>query len=117
MLPDPLHPVQAICICNKEVLEVVYKNDKSNQLDNSKRSVLAAFTTCLAHLKLYKSLEMLKEQVLYYDMDSVIYRCKPDEPTIPLGDYLGDMTDELENQGYITEFVRRAEELWLHHLH
>ena len=67
--------------------------------------VVAAFTTCLARLKLYESLETLGEQVLYYDMDSVIYRCKPGEPTIPIGNYLGDMTDELEGKGYITEFV------------
>lgn len=55
--------------------------------------------------RLYKSLEKLGEQVLYYDMDSVIYKCKPGQTTIPLGDYLGDMTDELEGKGYITEFV------------
>ena len=67
MVSDPLHPVQAIHICNDDLLEVVYKWNKSNQLDNGKRNIfIAAFTTCLARLKLYESLEELGEQVLYY---------------------------------------------------
>ena len=35
----------------------------------------------------------------------MIYRRKPGQPDIPLGDFLGDMTDELEDGSYITEFV------------
>lgn len=106
MVSDSLNPVQSIRICNEERLEVVYCTHKSNQLDSGKRNVfVAAFTTCLSRLKLYESPEKLGEQVLYYDTDSVIYKCKPDQTTIPLGDYMGDMTDELERKGYITEFV------------
>ena len=43
--------------------------------------------------------------MLYYDTDSVIYRWKPGQPTIALGDYLRDMTDELKPGDYNTEFV------------
>ena len=43
--------------------------------------------------------------MLYYDTDSVIYRWKPGQPTIALGDYLGDMTDELKPGDYVTEFA------------
>ena len=42
--------------------------------------------------------------MLYYDTDSVIYRWRGGQPSIPLGDYLGDMTDELDGDT-ITEFV------------
>ena len=105
-MSDPLHPVQAIRTCNDDFLEVVYKSNKSNQLDNGKGNIfIAAFTTCLARLKLFESLEKLGEQVLYHDTDSVIYRWKPGQPTIALGDYLGDMTDELKRGNYTTEFV------------
>ena len=31
----------------------------------------------------------------YFDTDSVIYTVKPAQPDIPLGDYLGEMTDKL----------------------
>lgn len=50
-------------------------------------------------------LDPLRDQVLYYDTDSVIYSCKPGQTTIALGDYLGDMTSELNEDDYITEFV------------
>ena len=47
---------------------------------------------------------MLQEQVLYYDTDSVIYRWKAGQPSIPIGAFLGEMTDELEGD-VIIEFV------------
>ena len=42
--------------------------------------------------------------MLYYDTDSVIYRWKPGQPSISIGDYLGEMTDELQGD-VIEEFV------------
>lgn len=86
---------------------MVVRKPLDNQLDNGKRNIfIAAFTTCYARLKLYESLEKLKEQLLYFDTDSVIYSCKPGQPTIELGDYLGDMTNELDSdEDYIEEFV------------
>ena len=41
-------------------------------------------------------MEVLGDRVLYYDTDSVIYTWKPGQTEIPLGDYLGDMTNELD---------------------
>lgn len=43
--------------------------------------------------------------MLYYDTDSVVYRWKPDLAEIPLGDHLGDMTNELDEGDWIKEFV------------
>jgi len=43
--------------------------------------------------------------VLYFDTDSVIYSCKPGEADIPLGDFLGEMTNELDDDDFITEFT------------
>ena len=61
--------------------------------------------TTQARLKSYHYLNRLRDQVLYYDTDSVIFPCKPGQITITLGDYLGDMTNELNEDDYITEFV------------
>ena len=98
--------IEHICICTPELLEVVVCEDTENQLDNGKRNIfVAAFTTCHARLKLYQYLDLLQEQLLYFETDSVVYRCKPGQPTVPLGDYLGDMTDELEGGDHIVEFV------------
>lgn len=57
----------------------------------------AAFTTALARLELYKYIKLLDEWVLYYDTDSVIYIGKKGvTPEVSLGNYLGEMTDELK---------------------
>ena len=48
---------------------------------------------------------MLGERVLYYDTDSVIYRQLPSESPVQTGDFLGDMTNELEGEDYIVGFV------------
>ena len=66
---------------------------------------VACFTTCLACLKLYDALDMLKERVLYKDMDSVVFLSAQGMPNPPLGDYLGDFMDELPPDDYIVEFT------------
>ena len=106
LLYDNLDHVERIRICNDDLVEVVVREHQENQIDNGRRNIfIAAFTTCHARLKLYQYLDLLKEQVLYFDTDSVIYRCKPTQPKVPLGDYLGEMTDELEGDDHIIEFV------------
>jgi hypothetical protein len=70
--------------------------------------VIAAFTTALARLKLYSYLEKLQDQVLYFDTDSVIFVTRPGGADLETGEYLGQLTDELEEYGpgsYINEFA------------
>ena len=66
---------------------------------------IACFTTSYARLKLYDALDILKERVLYMDTDSVIYTQKPTESSIPTGNYLGELTNVLDDGDHITEFV------------
>ena len=90
---------------NDDMIEVQFRNAKEFAEQNNKVNVVvAAFTTAYARLKLYDLLDLLQERVLYYDTDSVIYVHKPDKPDPPLGNYLGDLTDELDGD-YITSFV------------
>jgi len=64
-------------------------------------------------VKLYEALDLLQQQVLYFDTDSVIYWWEPGLPDIPLGSYLGDFTNEIKpveidgivHEDYIVEFV------------
>ena len=92
-------------IVNDNSVEVHYKSvDEFAQQNNKVNVVIAAFTTAYARRKLYDLLDLLQERVLYYDTDSVIYVHKPGKPNPPLGNYLGDLTDEL-NGDYITSFV------------
>jgi len=71
--------------------------------------VIAAAVTSQARLKLYSYLEKLQERVLYYDTDSIIYLTRPqDNYEVPTGNFLGEMTDELEDYGpgsFINEYV------------
>ena len=92
-------------LVNAEMTEVQYRNVWEFEEPNDKVNiVIAAYTTAYARLKLYDLLDQLQEQVLYYDTDSVIYVHEPGKPEPPLGDYLGDLTDELDGD-YITEFM------------
>ena len=93
-------------LVNDETVEVHYKeNDDFAEQNNKVNIVIAAFTTAYAGLKLYDLLDLLQERVLYYDTDSVIYVHEPGKPDPPLGDYLGDLTDELDAGDYITTFI------------
>ena len=78
-------------------MEAVYKSVDDNVRPNRKTNIfIAAFTTCYVRLKFYSYLTQLNKQVLYYDTDSVIYRWKEGQPSILIGNFLGEMTDELE---------------------
>lgn len=78
--------------------EFVSTSDKTNV-------VIAAFTTAQARLKLYSVFERLKMRTLYFDTDSVIFTSRSGEWVPPLGDYLGELTNELDDEDYITTFV------------
>ena len=88
-----------------ELVEIQYVEKEGFVEENKKVNiVIAAFTTAYARLKLYDLLDLLQERVLYYDTDSVVYVHKPGKPDPPLGDCLGELTDELKG-GYITTFM------------
>ena len=92
-------------LVNDETVEVHYKNNEEFEEQNNKVNiVIAAFTTAYARLKLYDLLDLLQERILYYDTDSVVFVHEPGKPEPPMGDYLGDLTDELDGD-YITTFV------------
>ena len=105
LISDAALDISTLRLCTDDILETVYTSIQDNAVKGTKTNIfVAAFTTCHARLKLYESLDTLQQQVLYYDTDSVIYRWRPDQPSITTGDFLGDMTDELDGD-VITEFV------------
>lgn len=63
----------------------------------------ATFTTAYARLHLYDQLDKLGERVIYYDTDSIIY--KDGAENLKLGDYLGELTNELDEGDVIETFV------------
>ena len=115
LITDAALDISTLRLCIDDILEAVNTSVQDNAVKGTKTNIfVAAFTTCHARLKLYESLDTLQEQVLYYDTDSVIYRWRPDQPSITTGDFLGDMTDELDGD-VITEFLSGGrQELWVH---
>ena len=85
-------------------------NFKDQFVGNSKNTnvYIACFTTSYARLMLYNKRDYLKEKVLYFDTDSIIYA---DDGTknIETGDMLGDLTNEIPGKG-ITSFVSTGPE-------
>ena len=105
MLTSDQQEVMGVNFVNDEIVEMRWKH-KEEFIESSGRTnvVLAAYTTAQARLKLYSYLENLGNRVLYADTDSVVFTVKDNEWEPPLGDYLGDLTDEVpDNQ--ITHFV------------
>ena len=89
---------------NDDMVQMTY-NFKDQFVDNSKNTniYIAYFTTSHARLMLYNKLDCLKEKVLYFDTDSIIY-VDNGTKNVKTGDMLDDMTDELSGKG-ITNFV------------
>ena len=106
MVTDPMKEVTHIRVCSEDVLEVVYKVDDDECVENGKTNLfVAAFTTCHARLKLYGYLNTLQQQVLYFDTDSVIYSHREGQPYLENGDFLGDLTNELSPGDTIRDFT------------
>ena len=73
---------------------VVTKNEDEYQRSFKQNVFIAAFTTSFARLKLYDAIDSLGDRVLYYDTDSVIYKTKRGQEKLPLGEFLGQFTNE-----------------------
>ncbi len=91
------------CIEDNEipVLNVSYKLNQ--EFDDGNDSINV---TCHARLHLYSELNRLQDCVLYFDTDSIIYITRENDTNEPeTGVYLGEFTNELDADEYITEFV------------
>ena len=98
--------VRHVSVINDDLVEAHYQyQDEDIPVSPNLNIFVACFTTCWARLRLYAALEPLRERVLYYDTDSIIFLQDEGQTNPTLGDYLGDFTSELDPDDYITEFV------------
>ena len=99
------YQIQEFYLINEDTAEIKYKDRKEQvKPHNFTNNYIGVFTTAHARLKLLRLLKKLGKKVLYYDTDSCVYVEDPSTPKIELGDYLGDLTDELDGD-HIIEFV------------
>ncbi|XP_071032985.1 uncharacterized protein [Parasteatoda tepidariorum] len=104
MFADTTKKIKDVYLFNEEVAAIHWESDKHFvPQDKSTNIFLAAFTTSWARMKLYEEMDKLGESVLYHDTDSIIYS-QNGENDPPIGNFLGDFTDELDGD-VITTFV------------
>ena len=80
-----------------DVIELEYKSSKDFEPMSINTSVMiAAFCTSFERLKLWSVMNRLGSRVLYHDTDSIIFSAKDsDQYILPLGEYSGELTNEL----------------------
>lgn len=117
LVSNPTVQIEAVVEMTSEMILVTYgvSEEALEESSGNTNVVIAAFTTALARLKLYSYMEKLGRRVLYTDtgmffllihsyspihLDSLIYVTNSDDIyTVPLGQYLGEMTDEIQEYG------------------
>jgi G:T-mismatch repair DNA endonuclease (very short patch repair protein) len=100
LLSDPNFEVTSLSFFGEDVVLANYEVLTDALIpDPTINVVVAAFVTTSARLKLYESLEKLGERVYYFDTDSILYLVRPGDEKLPLGNNLGDLTDELAGYG------------------
>ena len=93
---NPEKHIQDFHIINDNVMMLEYTKRDFFDIDSiAGNVVIAAFCTCWARLKLFKTMKKLGDRVLYHDTDSIIYTATPGDYCPPIGQYLGDFTNEL----------------------
>ena len=91
-------------IVSSDILRTTHKkNETCSSILPNRNVVIASFVTSYARLELLNVLHKLRDKVLYYDTDSIIY-ISVDGNDIKTGNYLGDLTNELKNGEYIVSF-------------
>lgn len=109
LLRDDTQVIHDLRVVNPEMIEVVHNNvPDCDPVQVNINIFVACFTTSWARLKLYREgLSKLEpEQTLYFDTDSIICKCKEGERELPLGDCLGEFTNELDDpEDHIVEFA------------
>ena len=90
---------------NETITRVTYK--KKEEITVSLKTgnvIVASFVTSYARLELFNLIDRLQKKVLYFDTDSVIYSCMEGEEAVKTGNYLGELTNELDTDEWITQF-------------
>lgn len=97
LFTDPTKKLTDFNIINEKTMLLEYELGQDFQkLDRKTNIVISSFCTSYARLKLWKVLCQLDQRVLYHDTDSVIFSYKKNEFVPETGEFLGDLTNELQ---------------------
>ena len=105
LMTDQSKCIEDFHVINEQLLHVSHRLHEDFVPENNSTNIyIAIFTTAHARLKLYDLIDRLGRRALYFDTDSVIFVFNANDWNPELGDYLGDLTDELPEGEYIVEF-------------
>jgi G:T-mismatch repair DNA endonuclease (very short patch repair protein) len=96
LMSHPKHVLVDFHILSEDLMQIETENNiYFEQADLKTNVVIAAFTTSWARLKLWNVMHSLGERVFYTDTDSLIFESLSDKNDPPLGEFLGELADEL----------------------
>jgi hypothetical protein len=107
LLLDPMQTVTDFHIITSSVIMVEVKCHHTQQNESEfTNPAIGGFITSYGRLKLYETLELLQDQVLYYDTDSAMFLGGENiKDSVPIAPYLGELENELKGDDYIERFV------------
>lgn len=98
--------VQQIHIISDSLVGVTYRKKDAYVIESKNSNcIIASFVTSQARLLLYTYLNKLHDSVYYTDTDCLVYLAKDGKELIETRNYLGDMTNELQVNEFITEWI------------
>ena len=96
ILVDVTKVIKNFHVLNNDMIMMEYKqSEEFEELSNKTNVIILAFCSAYAHIKLWQMMNKLGNHVMYHSTDSIIYTYKSQEWIPPIGEYLGDLTDEL----------------------
>lgn len=108
---DPQLEIQSVVPINEECMLLNYREkEDAREINKTTNVVIASMTTAFARMELYKYLELVgPHRVFYFDTDSLLFVSRDGDTMPPLGDFLGQMKDEIVDEygpgAYIIEYV------------
>lgn len=89
---NPTICTKSVRVVNDKMVAVSYDvHEDFVEVMSNTNTVIAAYTTAQARLKLYSYIEKLQERVLYFDTDSILYIDRPTDAYHPeVGNFLGN---------------------------
>ena len=109
LLSDPTKEMHDFYIIARDIIQLEWREHPLFLAFDAKTNIfLASFTTMWARLKIYEVLDQIQDSCLYFDTDSVIFRCQTenDLKKLPIGNYLGELVSEISPaDGHIVEFL------------
>ena len=106
-LIDPTLTLHDVKPYNSDIIEICYSKKQMLMEENRNSNIIIAdYTTAYARIILYEYLKKLGRRVIYFDTDSIIFYSEDRDWMPPLGDFIGDLTDEIGDENKtIDEFV------------